>query len=382
VRALDLIETDIVSSARTDSATTPATKTNPGAPSPRTVLILFDDLSYKPGPGRGLIQAGLRLLPSFGAGDLIGLATTSGEGPTVNPTRDHAAVAAALQSKRLVGHDTDSASPFYVAINEALEIERGFQRQTLDDVVKRECSIEKVMPADVCPSLVENAAKTLARASTVRTENQLAAYRAAIAALKPAPAPRVIIALTAGLAVSNEQGDLQRQLEPVTHAASDASVELYALSDLADDIDVRDSGPERAQAKRTEGRFLDDGIQTVSSAAGGETFRVVGTADRFFGRILNETSAFYRLGVELPEAHGSLRYFSAKVSVVKPGAIVRTHTEAIAAAVAAAAPSVPPPGGPFDDQLRGGLSRGSAVPDVPISMTTAVRRDPDPAGHL
>ena len=67
-------------------------------------------------------------------------------------------------------------------------------------------------------------------------------------ALKPAPAPRVVIALTAGLPLNPEQGDLHRQLEPVTHAASDAGVEFYALSDLADDVDVRDVTPERAKA--------------------------------------------------------------------------------------------------------------------------------------
>jgi VWFA-related protein len=380
VRALDFIETGVVSSTGTDSAPTPATKANPGAPSTRMVLILFDDLSYKPGSGRGLIQAGLRLLPSFGAGDMIGLATTSGLGPKVNPTRDHTAIATALQSKTLVGRDTDSASPFYIAIDEAFEIERGFKQQTLKDVITRECAILTV-PAQACPSLVENAGKTLARASTVRTENQVAAYMAAIAALKPAPAPRVIIALTAGLALDPEQGDLQRQLEPVTHAASDAGVEFYALSDLADDVDPRDVTPERARARRTEGGFLDAGIQTLASAAGGETFRVVGTADRFFGRILNETSGFYRLGIELPEAHGSQRYFTAKVSVVRSGAVVRTHTEAIATAVAAP-PSAPPTGGAFDDQLRGALERGNAVPGVPISVTTMLRRDPNPGGQL
>jgi hypothetical protein len=268
----------------------------------------------------------------------------------------------------------------YIAVNEAVEIERGFNRQTLADVVKRECAISTV-PMQACPSFVENAAKTLARATTVRTENQLAAYMAAVAALKPAPAPRVIIALTAGLALNNEQGDLQDQLTPVAHAASDAGVEFYALSDLADDVDVRDTTPERSKARRIEGVFLDDGIQTLASAAGGETFRVVGTADRFFTRILYETSGFYRLGIELPEAHASQRYFTAKVTVARPGAVVRTHTEAIATA-AAAPPSAPPAGGAFDDQLRGALERGTAVPGVPISVTTMLRRDPNPGGHL
>jgi VWFA-related protein len=394
LRALDFIETGAASSNRTDSA--PAAARTPGSASTaRTVLILFDDLSYKPGPGRGLIAAGLRLLPSFGPDDAIGLATTSGQGPKVNPTRDHAVLAAELQAKTLVGRDTETTLPFYIGINEALEIERRVQKQTLTDVVARECLIVMpVQPKDptkpmvpdpyICPNMVESAADRLAHSAISRTEQQLGAYTAAIAALKPAPAPRIIVALTTGLALSPEHGDLQRQLEPVTHAASDAGVEFYAISDLADDVDTRELTPERARARRAEGRFLDDGIQTLASAAGGDTFRVVGTADRFFARILTETSAFYRLGVELPEAHPSQRYLTAKVSVTRPGAVVRTHTEAIVTAAAAAATnaSAPASRGAFDDQLRGALEQGAGLAGVPISMTTALRRDPDPGGHL
>jgi VWFA-related protein len=395
VRALDYIEAGVASSAPTGAAATPATKTNPAAPAGRTVLILFDDLSYKPGLGKGLTQAGLRILPSFGAGDVIGLVTTSGLGPKVNPTRDHAPIAEALRSKTLVGRNTDNTEPFYIGLDEALTIERDAEKQTLTDVVARECTIVMALdpnrrnpsvpptfdPNGPCPSLVESEARAYARQTINRTNDQVAAYLAAIAALKPAPAPRVIVALTAGLALSNEHGDLQSQMESVKHAASDAGVEFYALSEVADDADP--IAPERAKARRAEGRFLNDGIQTVSSTAGGETFSVVGTADRFFGRILTETSAFYRLGIELPEARRSERYLGAKVSVLKPGAVVRTHTEAIVTAVSASpSPSPPPAGGAFDDQLRGTIERGGVVSGVPILVTTALRRDPDPAGHL
>lgn len=383
VRAVDYVEAG--APAATASAGAPETAGSSSPPrTGRVIVILFDDLSYKPGPGRGLVESALRLLPTFAADDLVGVTTTSGLGPTVNPTRDHVAVEAALRDKTLVGRYDDTAAPFYIGMDEALEIERGVPKQTLDDVVNRECPI--VMPAEatkreVCPRLVEAAARRLAQTTVTRTEMQLAAYESLISALKPAPAPRVIVALTNGIAASAARGELQQQLEPVSRAASEAGVQFYVLTETAEGADAGDLSLERARARQVEARFLSDGIQTVSSAAGGQTFLVTGTADRFFRRIYDETAGFYRLGIDMPDPRAPARYLKAKVTVNAPGATVRAHADAVARAVAEAA-DAPLAGTSIEDRLQSALEQGGAVFGVPISLTTALRRDPDPAGQL
>ena len=90
------------------------------------------------------------------------------------------------------------------------------------------------------------------------------------------------------------------ELDPVARAAAKAGVQFYALTEMPDMVDVADIGPERAAARRVEGEYLTSGVQTVAEAAGGEAFRVVGQADRFFQRIVAETSACTSLASRCP----------------------------------------------------------------------------------
>jgi VWFA-related protein len=393
VRALDFLE--FGASGGSDAAPARETTNQPGQAAPakrggRVIVILFDDLSYKAGPGKSLTEAALRLLPTFDLDDQIGLATTSGLGPIVNPTRDRAAIAATLKDKKLVGRDDDTAAPFFIGVDEALDIERGVPTDTLPRVIARECAI--VMPApggrgnkaasgeiqgdtEVCPHMVEAAARRVAQATLHRTAMQMQAYQEVIKALKPAPAPRVIIALSAGVATGSTHLELTDQLAPLGRAASEAGVEFYALTDVPDAAGAEDVTGDRAQARQTEGRYLNAGIQTVASAAGGEAFLVVGTADRFYRRIEAETSGFYRLGVEAPLGTDKARFVKAKVSVKQSGVTVRTHAQALVATVAAQPVSI-------DDQLKTTLAQGGASFGVPIALATALRRSLTAAGSL
>jgi len=140
VRALDFLEFGISAGSESSAATSRQT-TNQQAPgvsvkrNGRVIVLLFDDLSYKPGIGKSLMVAAQRILPSFDPDDLVGIATTSGLGPVVNPTRDRAAVNAAFQSKRMIGRFDSIAAPFYIAINEAIELAKLFGNDGLSRLV-------------------------------------------------------------------------------------------------------------------------------------------------------------------------------------------------------------------------------------------------------
>ena len=370
VRALDFLE--FGASGGSDVAVTPQTSNArvPGAPANRggrIIVLLIDDLSSKPGQAKGLSVAAERMLAKLDPGDLVGIATTSGLGPAASPTRDRTTLLNALKSKAVVGKYDDEPVEYYISINEALEIDRGFPNSTLGAVVGRECAID---PRDeMCPLKVERAARTLARATIHRSANQLVAYAAVMRALRAAPEPRVIIALSSGLAMGAD-GTPQDDVDPIARAAAEAGVQFYALTEESDDIDMRDRSDERAKARREEGRFLTAGVQTVASAAGGEAFKVIGQADRFLTRILSETSGIYRLGVEAPLSAAKHRYVSSKVTFARPGLTARVHRDALVAS--AADTSVP-----IDDRLRARLAQGGVAFGVPIAVATAVRRDGD-----
>ena len=345
----------------------------------RVIVLLIDDLSAKPGQGKGLLVAAERILESLDLGDMVGLTTTSGLGPAVSPTRDRAAVLATLKSRGVVGRKDDLTAPFYLAVDEALIIERDVDRFAIQQILSRECALIDLGPA--CPDLVTVAARRLARDTVHRAAMQLRAYADVISAMKPAPSPRVVIALSTGVAPGAD-GDYLG-LEPVSRAAVDAGVQFYALTEVADPIDlsVADDGRaggtmyNRTAARRRENGFLTSGVQVVANAAGGEAFRVVGQADRFFKRIVSETSGVYRLGVEMTAGVAAARYLDAKVSVKRSGVTVRAHRHAIVP-TANATPV------PVDEALRTRIASGGVAFGVPIALATSLRRDPTSGSGL
>ncbi len=369
VRAIDFLAfgSSAGSTVSPRETTNQAGQATPPRRGARTVVLLFDDLSYKPGPGKTLLLAAERMLGTFDADDLVGITTTSGLGPTVNPTRDRAAVLAALHDKKMIGRNDDLTAPFYISVPEAIEIDRGIPPQTLDEVAGRECAILG-LPIDSCKSMVGGTARAYAQQLLHRTAMQIASFQHLIGALRTAPEPRVIVTLSSGVAIGIDL-DIKRQLDPLGQAAAEAGVQFYALTEVGDQIDLSEPTQARMDAKRVESQFLNSGAQTVAENAGGEAFLVVGTADRFFKRIEAETSGFYRLGIEAPVLKDKRRYLSAKVSVRVKGTTVRVNREALMA-------SVLPESVPVAEQLKNTLAQGGVAFGVPIALATAERRDP------
>jgi hypothetical protein len=338
----------------------------------RVIVLLVDDLSIRPSEAKGLTAAVERMLPSLDVGDLVGITTTSGLGPSVNPTRDRSVVIAALRSKGIAGRREDVTAPFFVTVPEALDILRG--RRGAGAISSRECAILFPGAEEQCRQLVQSAARRLAFATMHQTAMQLAAYTAAMDALRSAPAPRILIALSKGLATGEALG--YEPLDIVSRTAAEAGVQVYALTEVADLTDVADltSGCkppciDRPAARRLEGDYLTAGIQTLAVAAGGEAFKVIGQADRFFRRILNETAGLYRLGVEAPQLAQQRRMLNVKVSVSRPGLTVRANRRTIV-------PGVAPEPVSIDVSLRNRIAQGGVTFGVPIALGTALRRDP------
>ncbi len=389
VRALDYLEFGSAMRSRTtapmlSNSSAPAGATRGG----RVILIVVDDLSARPGQMTSLRVAAGHMLATIDPEDLVGVATTSGLGPLVMPTRDRASVASALASRSLVGRNDDSLPQLYVSVPEAIDIDRNVSHSFAPDrgydltiqttfarVVRRECFdpvLDPKAPAGddgVCTNRVIGAAKFLVKHTATRAAEQIEAYTRLIDGLSRAPAPRLVIALSAGVAVGTDTGNLQ-ELEPISLAAAKAGVQLYALTEVQDAAEMTDANPERGRARREEEVFLNSGVQTIAAVTGGEAFKVVGQADRFFARIVSETSGIYQLGVEAPAALPDRGFLDVKISVNRPGLIVRSNVHALVPApVAAAVPT-------GDDALRARLAAGGASIAVPIAIATTLRRDP------
>ena len=330
---------------------------------PQTFLLLFDDLSFVPGAGKRLQFAGERMLEQLDVSDLVGMTTTSALETPLPPTRDRAALGAAL--RRLTGRSTDTAAPFYISALEVAEIARPI-RETLAAVVRRECG-----PANMdsnCPNQVASHARRLAGTSWRQTNDQLEALRHAIEAMSRAPAPRVIVFLSAGISI-DATPHIRDAIEQLSALAARSAVQVYALFDEADDIRMaqKDDTPAHSKARREEAAFLLGGMQSAAIAAGGDAFRVIGEPDKYFSRVVSETSAVYRLGIELPAKVVDTADLRAKVKVLRDGVLVRSTGRALAEEA-----SVPMT---REEAVKMALEHGSESRGVPLSVSTRVRKD-------
>jgi len=374
VRTLEYVEYGagagtMSSGASASNTAAGATRASQGG---RVIVILFDDLSLKPGDAEGLTIAAERVLASLDDDDLVGLTTTSGLGPVVSPTRDRAAIIASLRNKKLVGNYLDLATPYFITIKEGVDIWEG-RRDALGAVIDREC--QPPIDRTSCMDSVRVAARRVATWAFRRTEMQLDAMKQTIDAMGRAPKPRVVIALSNGLSLGANRAYTE-ELEPITRAAASAEVQFYALAEVGEVIDITMAGRplssgryglnDRPSAMRAENDYLLSGIQTVASAAGGDAFKVIGQADRFFRRIYNETSGVYRLGVESGPIKADQRFLDIKVTTNRSGATVRAHRHALVPGATAASE-------PVEQQLRNRLAQGGIAFGVPIALATAVR---------
>jgi VWFA-related protein len=364
--------------APTDSASNPPASAATASRGGRVLLLVVDDLSAQPLQMKSLLISAENMLATLDESDMVGIVTTSGLGPAMSPTRDRAAILAALRGKGLVGRADARPSQPYVTVNEAFDIARpGGDPDTLARVTGRECGGGDPLsrgrgaarPDETCPSRVVANAKMLASLAEQTTADQVAAYLHAVTAMRSAPVPRTVIALTGGVAVPQGRADT---LDRVSEAAADADVGFYGLVAI-DDMDLGiDTSAARAKARRDEGTFMVGGMESLALTAGGEAHRVVGQADRFYNRIVTETSGLYRLGVEAPTGLKPDRYVSVKVSVKRPGVTVHANAHALQPSAEAAAPATPAAVG---DALKLRIEQGGAAFGVPIQLSTGVRRD-------
>jgi VWFA-related protein len=367
--------------ARRQTSNTERVETGPGK---RLLMLLIDDLSFRPGPAKQLGLAGERMLASLGPLDSVGVMTTSGAEPMLNPTTDRAAVVAAL--KKILGKNDDGTPPFYIAVQEAVEIEMsasatdpamsGRPGDTLEKVASRECPLAGFdgQMYETCKRMIVSSSRNMARNIVHRAASQMSAYRVAIDVIRPFQGHKVLMALSAGVATNADVSKLATMLDPIMQAAAAAGVRFYSMTDIPEMVNMAEASSfERERARREEGSFLFSGVQTIASAAGGEAFRVIGQPDRLAERIVHETSALYRIGVESPVLQDKKQYLNAKVTMKPSGLTVRVNKKALSAAVE-------PENIPTEQRLRNALTQGGVVYGVPVAVGTALRRDPAASG--
>src|SRR5688572_28198460 len=406
-----------ISNAAVAAVETPeaAAGAQPAPAESRVFVLVIDDLSFAPSRGKAMWTAAQRFLDRIPASDPVGFTTTTGIG-AINPTRDRAAVRTALT--KVVGQFDDPRGMFKtgpsgrarfgssdspLGVSESIDIDRG-DESLLKEVIVRECfSVDRtvfngvslaqmLIRSDPCPSTVQREARRIAALMRLNKGRQIEGVRSVINAMKTAGGIRHIVLLSEGLPVSREISDLH----PLVRTAAEAGVQLSVLMEepdisVTDDARGESMGSKlqndigQSRRRREDDMLLVNGLQTMTDMLGGTFYRVVGTPDPFFDRVLVASSAVYRLGVELPAGAKPGDVFDVVASVRRPGLTARANRFTVAAApvapepVAATSPATPtavPAAPAIDDVLKAALNKNVQAGAVPMRIAAFVRRSP------
>jgi VWFA-related protein len=358
-------------------------------PDDRLFVILLDDLSIAPSRGKGLFFAASRFVDGLRPSDVVGMTTSSGT-VTVNPTRDHAAIGAALRhtagafidprSLPLVGGGdgstidarTGAAMDATVGLQESMEIAAG--NGGLEQVaIRRDCfaggnPTPEQLATSLCAEQVERQLRNVGAVARRQGDEQLQAYLNVINAMRPAPGLKSLVVVSDGIALAAR--DQRVRFEALAQAAAASGVALSVLVQEPDLVSVGDRSAAEASVRRDDGQAMLQGIQTIADLTGGNFYRVIGTPDPAFAQVALATSAVYHLGVEAPDSNPG-RDFALAARVTRPNLTVHANRHAVAPGPVVTVST--------DDQLRAGVARGALAYGVPLSLATVIRRGQTPS---
>jgi VWFA-related protein len=310
-----------------------AARPEPARRDDRMFILAVDEASFQPGAAMVVRESARRFLAKLSPSDRVGVFKFPIFERMLDITRDHAAAARVFD--RVVGTFEPFRSSFDLLPSEAVDISGG-DRETLDQVVRREC----VGQAGGCRDAIVNEARIAGAYAESDAANRVLGLRLLLDALAEVPGRKMLVVMSGGMLSADRttgRPDIGSIMLALGKQAAVANASLYVmhLDDSFFDGLFRRGGrppapgdpPPIARLGR-DGNLFALGLEQLAGAAGGEYMRVrAGTPDYVFERVLRETSAYYLLAVE-PEPRirdGRLHFLRVGVTNVK-GATVRSKS--------------------------------------------------------
>jgi len=337
-------------------------------PDPKLLVILIDDMSIFPTESKGLFVAAERFIDTIPTRDWVGMTSTSGR-MTVNPSLDRAPLMKELKHAFGWMNDPRRETDSPVGFMDALEADAS--GAALADLIKKICGVDpsknlgQLLAENACAQATARNVRDRARFARGSTRDRLDTFAAVIGAMASAPGVKQLVILTGGIALRPSDA---RDFIPVAHAAVAAGVQITMLMEEPEpDMGM---GPWAGAWVKDQQRMLQQ-AQTLAELSGGQFFRVVGQADRFYQRVLTSASAIYRIGVDLPRNAPRDGNYKVAVTVTRPR--VRVLASRYAAPPAPKVASTP------KEEIPPAITTGespSAVPvQAPATPAAVDRRD-------
>jgi VWFA-related protein len=298
------------------------------APQHRTVVLAIDQASLAVRQESAALEAVRRFIARLPAEDELGLVAYPAPGVSIPPTADRARVLAAWSS--VGGRVQRPPSPMVrMSLSEAADIVAR-DRIVIADVTARECGAGN----RICAEHVVPSARDLVNSMEAQVSGSLNGLFSVIEAMRVYQKRTILVVVSAGLPWSIRPGgrpDVGSVSARVGEYAAASNIVMYILhldSAFLDAYSAAEGG--RGGSSPSDDRNLRSlGLQRVSASAGGSLFTVEVGAHTAVERILEETSAYYLLGIRPATDDVDGNAHSVQVRVNRRGTHVR-HRSVVA----------------------------------------------------
>jgi VWFA-related protein len=301
--------------------------TSPATPEPRTesrTLILgVDQSSLQIVQEPAAIEAVTRLLALASPDDLIGFVAYPQPGVSVAPTRDREAIRAAL--RKMGGQYMSVITRYNISLSEAVD----FAAQdgvTMRRVHGRECpGMDRA-----CVLQVNLAAREIAINAEMQSTRSISGLRSVVEAVREWPGRKTLVVISAGMATSDRMGgrpDIRLEADTLGLRAAEANAVIYTLHldvSFLTAFSARNRGG--GQTVHRDGALGANGLERFTGNAGGSLITVHAGPDQAVERLLQETSAYYLLGVETAPGDRDGKTHRIQVRVKRGGTTVRSRS--------------------------------------------------------
>lgn len=301
----------------------------------RVLILAVDQASFMQASRQAPVEVVRRIAAMASPRDLIGLIAFPGPGVMFSPSLDRAALieAAATIDGRL---QIQSHNRLHFTVADA--VDWAADADSRRRIIERECPT----PGDMmCAREVEMLANELIGTFQMQAMMSVAGLKSTIETVKQYPGRKTLIVVSSGFVASDRMGsigpgsrsgpDIRFEADVIGRRAAEANTVIYSLHPDVSFLHAF-SSPQAARALQNvmrDSSLMAAGLERFTASAGGTVIPVPASPDKALARVLEETSAYYLLGVEPPPEMRNGAVHRITVKVKQGGTQVRARSSVV-----------------------------------------------------
>jgi VWFA-related protein len=285
----------------------------------RLIMVVVDRNNIDTHTIRTALGAMRQFVTSIAPEDRLALFTIPAPGPSVDFTTNHAQVLDAIT--RIIGSDENTLSRYNVSDFEAITFENRSNPIATQRLLYRACGDTDPNTMSPCDRDVEQEALAIATNIRHLTAQSVSGYASLLTNLRDVEGPKSMIIMSQGLMLDTSQSEASTLATLAAEARVSVNVMMFSQA-------AGNASQARLSETLSQDRDLREaGLETLASRSRGTLFRVLTNPEYVFGRLRNELSGHYMLGVEPLERDRDGRPHQIRVQVGRQNVQIRSRRQ-------------------------------------------------------